>query len=171
MNTWGSKELEAKNIDLLLQRRIDDLILYPSGQKLSPLTYIPCDRIPVVVVDIGIAELQCDQVLLDNANAIYEAGVWLKSQNHRKIGIINGTLDYFTSGERFEGYKRFHEVYSIKLDKDLIHNIGYSQAAGYESLQVIEGSTCGINKYICQVPSWNELLSHKNRKGAPGFKI
>jgi len=134
-NTWGSEELEAKNIDLLLQRQIDGLILYPSGQKMSSLTYIPCDRIPVVVVDIGIAELQCDQVLLDNASAIYEAGVWLKSLNHRKIGIINGTLDYFTSGERFEGYKRFHEDYSMKLDKNIIHNIGYSQSSGYEAIQ------------------------------------
>lgn len=134
-NTWGDKELEMQKIDLLLQRQIDGLILYPSGQDLSPSLQLPLDRVPVVIVDVGMTESQFDQVLVDNTGAIYEAALWLKNHNHRKIGIINGALDYFTSRERFEGYKRFHEDYGLKLDPNLIHNLGYTKKAGYEALK------------------------------------
>lgn len=133
-DTWSNPELEAQKVELLVQRQVDGIIIYPCSRRLAHISSLVHTNIPIVAVDMSVTDLKCDQVLTDNINATYEAVSWLISKNHRRIGIINGTPDYFTSGERFEGYRRVLSDYSIEQDESLVKNTGYSDESGYNSM-------------------------------------
>ena len=132
-DTWNNIELEKAKVELLIQRQVDGIIIYPCSGNLSHITELLEYNIPVVVVDMGVKDLICDEILTDNINATYKAVEYLFSRNHRRIGIINGNVEYFTSGERFEGYKRVHQDYSVSIDEKLVKNISYSKEDSYKS--------------------------------------
>lgn len=133
-DTWGKKELEIEKVSLMLERMVDGLIIYPSTDDLSYLRNIVDKEVPVVTVDLNVNGFECDQVFTDNINATYSAVEWLISNNHKKIGIITGGLNYFTANERLKGYIRAMEDYALPLREGLIKTTNFGETGGYEAL-------------------------------------
>lgn len=133
-DSWGSRELEMEKVQLLADRMVDGLILYPCNEDISYLKAINSRNIPVVIVDSAVNNYRCDQVLTDNSNAIYEAVRWLVNNNHKRIGIISASEELFTSRERVKGYYRALEDYRIEVDQELVKTLGYNVESGYQSM-------------------------------------
>lgn len=133
-DSWGSSELEMEKVQLLADRMVDGLILYPCNEDISYLEAVNSRNIPVVIVDSAVNNYRCDQVLTDNSNAIYEAVRWLVSNNHKRIGIISASEELFTSRERVKGYYRALEDYRIEVDGELVKTLGYNVESGYQSM-------------------------------------
>jgi len=133
-DSWGSLEMERDKVEILVQKLVDGLIIYPCSDDISHLSRARENGLPVVTIDMAVKDFECDQVLSDNINATYKAVEWLIANNHKRIGIINGQVHRFTSGERLRGYQRAHEDYSLKIDRLLVKNSGYGETSGYESL-------------------------------------
>lgn len=134
-NSLGQQELEKEKVQILFQRQIDGLLIYPCCEDLSYMEGLNINKVPVVTLDNAVINYDCDQVLTDNISAVYNATEWLINNNHRRIGIISGQLDAFTSRERIKGYTRAFEDYSVTIDDTLVLTEGYSIENGYNSIK------------------------------------
>lgn len=133
-DSWGKHELELEKIDILLDKRVDGLILYPSREDIDYSSLLVDKKLPMVIIDRKVNNSRCDQVLTDNVNATYTATEWLINNNHRKIGIITGPKEIFTASERLKGYIRAHEDYNLELQSNYIYGGNFSEESGYEGV-------------------------------------
>ncbi|SDS16811.1 transcriptional regulator, LacI family [Nocardioides scoriae] len=97
---------ERELIDGLLSRRIDGMIVMPTGRDQRHLTVEHADGVPVVTVDRRPADPGIDGVVVDNAGGARTAVAHLLAHGHRRIGILGDASDIVTALERRDGYRR-----------------------------------------------------------------
>ncbi len=128
------EELEQKKLEFLIKKNVDGIIMVPYGNISKQIQDIIDQETPVVLLDRNINNLNCDVVLTDNINGSYDAVEQLIKRGHKRIGIICGPENIYTSQERLKGYHRVHEDYSIPIDKDLIKYGDYQTESGHQKL-------------------------------------
>lgn len=133
-DTWGDPEIEKKKVQILVDKMVDGLIIYPCRQDLSYLQEFQRQGIPIITLDQVPKGFECDQVLIDNVNATYTAVEWLIQNDHKRIGIISASNEVFTSRERITGYRRVHEDYGITISDELVKMYGYSEDHAFRAL-------------------------------------
>ncbi len=102
--TEGDECIEEKEIDYLLRRRIDGLILVPSNGDAAHLQSTRLKQIPVVAFDQEIHE-GFDAVLIKNRQMASEAVRHLIQHGHTRIACL-GIHRHLTSIQRrIEGYE------------------------------------------------------------------
>ena len=102
--TNGDESIEAKEIDYLLRRRIDGLILVPANGDAAHLQSARLKHMPVVAFDQEIHE-GFDAVLIKNRQMAGEAVRHLIGHGHTRIACL-GILRHLTSIQRrIEGYE------------------------------------------------------------------
>lgn len=111
---------EKLYIRVLIQRRIDGLIIAPTGKEDQDLRLLSERGIPLVFVDRKLDGVEADSVLSKNIEGAYQATKYLIKNGHRRIGIILGLKDVSTSEERFIGYKKALKEFAIAEDRELI---------------------------------------------------
>lgn len=95
---------EEEAVEFLKKRRVDGVIVIPSGSKSAHLQNLMDAGIPVVLIDRKLKGLDCDCVLVDNRGCTRLAMEKLLAAGHRKIGMIAGPDEIYTASERLEGY-------------------------------------------------------------------
>lgn len=130
-NTDDDIAKEERYLRLLARRRIDGLILTPVGDERppAPLRYLVEHGVPVVVVDRRLEAIGADTVLVNNRRGGAIAIEHLVGLGHRRIGIINRTLDTSTARERHEGAVAALADAGLGTD-DLVRFGTYSVASG-----------------------------------------
>lgn len=126
--TDENREKEA--VEFLKKRRVDGLIIMPSGKDGKYLQSFVKAGIPVVFIDRKIKGIDCDSVLVDNLGATKHAIKKLIEAGHKKIGMIAGPQDVFTAEERLAGYQEALKEAGIALDENLIIHGDYTIAGG-----------------------------------------
>lgn len=130
------KKLECDAVKFLLGKMVDGIINMPVDQEGKHLLPALEKGIPVLLIDRIIPKLKnVDSVVIDNARAADEVVSLLLEQGHRRIGIIVGPQDIYTSRQRKEGYKAALNRYGIKEDERLIVYSDYTLQGGYESMR------------------------------------
>ena len=130
-----SSNLEKEKLNFLVNKMVDGIIVVPHGGDVSHIQDVRDKNIPIVFIDRMIKEIDCDVVLSDNLNAAYEAVEQLIIRGHRRIGIIAGPKDVYTTKERVKGYIRVHEDHDVNVDESLIKYGDYDIKSGYNILQ------------------------------------
>lgn len=125
---------ERTQLEVLMQRQVDGLIVFPEENEEDVIRYVQEKGIPVLMVDNLVENVPCDAILTDNVSGTYEAVERLIQLNHRRIGIITGPQTMYTARERLKGYERAHEDYHIEKDGDLVRVGGYNIDGGYRSM-------------------------------------
>lgn len=108
-NTDESEEKEMEYLKTYLQYGVDGIITVTSSKsKKNRLVRFYRDFIsngkPVVFIDRYIESLSSSYVILDNEGASYDAVRYLNENGHKKIGIITGPKNIFTSEMRLKGF-------------------------------------------------------------------
>jgi LacI family transcriptional regulator len=104
-NTDENPEKEKLYLDVLLEKRIDGLILAPVGANQAYLRTLLADGFPLVFVDRRLPGVAADAVLLDNAPAAQALTTHLLCLGHRRIVVLRATLMANSIDERIEGYR------------------------------------------------------------------
>jgi LacI family transcriptional regulator, galactose operon repressor len=106
-NTDDDPLKEAAYLDLLAQRRIDGLIMIPSRDEEPPagLHRLMDQGTPVVVIDRLLQGFEGDSIMVDNRLGGMQAAQHLVELGHRRIAIINRSLDTSTARLRQDGYE------------------------------------------------------------------
>jgi LacI family transcriptional regulator len=130
-NTDESELEEIAYMRMLAQRRIDGVLLVPTGHSLAALRLIRSQRIPSVILDRRVSAQRLDLVQCDSEGGAYSLVHHLIELGHRRIAVISGGRRISTSVDRVTGYKQALAEAGIRLDSDLVRFDGYNLEAGY----------------------------------------
>lgn len=134
----SSHGLERDNLSYLISNGIDGLIYAPedlSAEEYYELT-ANCS-IPMVQFDRQIQGVVSDTVLVNNADAVYDAVSQLILQGHRRIAIVTGLKSVFSAKERLVGYLRALSDHGILYDDALVISGKYEFATGYRAFDTL----------------------------------
>lgn len=126
-----NKKLEKKQLDVLLMRHVDGIILFPEENEEEIVRFIKEQNVPIVMVDNMVEGIPCDAILTDNMGGVYTAVEELIKRSHRRIGMITGPEQMYTSRERMKGYCRACEDYFVEVVPELIRYGNYDIESGY----------------------------------------
>lgn len=138
-NSDDMVEKDRKALRMLKEHRVAGLLYDPAidydlseqkkeiGQMLREL------ECPVIIMDRNAESLRTyDGVFFDDEKGVCEATELLIQAGHRKIGIINATLDRVLARIRFAGYKEALKKHCIPLEEKYCYLADYSMARSYE---------------------------------------
>lgn len=128
-NTDETLDKEKLYVDVLSQRKIDGLLIAPTGKSDENLLALRERNISIVLIDRKVEGLEADAVLSDNVVGSSAATRHLIQLGHKRIGIILGLSSVNTSKERLKGYRQALEENDIEYDSNLVKR-GHSQVAG-----------------------------------------
>ena len=134
-------ELEKKQIALLLQKRVDGILISLSNET-DDFTHINAaikKNTPVVLFDKIAKMVDCSKVIINDKKAAYDAVTYLIKKGYKKIAHFRGSLVPQNSIDRFLGYKKALEDHNIPYDSSLIymcdHNTDFED--GYENAKLM----------------------------------
>ncbi|MCY6370286.1 LacI family DNA-binding transcriptional regulator [Clostridium ganghwense] len=112
---------------ILMYTSVDDPILAELRKMNISFSVIgrPVDDSDIIYVDN------------DNVKAAYDAMIYLINQGHRRIGLINGSMNLLVSVDRYEGYKKALIENSIDIDENMVISSEFIEKGGYEGMKKI----------------------------------
>jgi len=100
-------DLEFTEAELMLQRRVDGLIVIPAEASRSRLIHAEFDRTHIVTLDRPTQARRFDSVLVENQSGGRQAVEHLIGEHgHRHIVFIALNRQLYTMRARFDGYRR-----------------------------------------------------------------
>ncbi len=133
-NTDENPEKERLYLEVLLEKRVDGLILAPVGGNIELLQELAKSNFPLVMVDRYVPDVSADSVVVDNRSAAFALTDHLIQLGHRRIAVIMAELSASSIEDRVDGYREAHKDAGIALDPNLfVHsnsNIESAKHAG-----------------------------------------
>jgi LacI family transcriptional regulator len=129
-------ELEASEVDGLLARQVDGLII-ASAQPCSQLDLfkrVQQRKTPYVLIDRPIRGVRAGFVGVDNRALGKLATKHLIARGCNRIGHLRGP-EIGIAAERLEGYREAMEQAGLRPDPDYIAAGGHGEASGYEGMK------------------------------------
>lgn len=139
---------EEEAIEFLKRRRVDGMIIIPTGKNGSCLQEFMSAGKPVVMIDRRLRHVHCDTVLVDNRGAAEDAIRRLLDAGHQKIGMIAGAEEVYTAEERFQGYCGALAKAGILAEDSLIVRGDYT----------IRGGSRGIKELVERNPGMTAVF-------------
>ncbi|MFW5980745.1 MAG: LacI family DNA-binding transcriptional regulator [Halanaerobiaceae bacterium] len=125
------KRVEKEKINFFIDKMVDGIILVPHDNEIEEIDKIKEEDISLLLLDRMISGVECDMVLTDSVDGSYNAVKHFIQHGHKKIGIITGPEDIYTSRQRLKGYKKAHKNYNIKINSRYIRFSNYEVLGGY----------------------------------------
>lgn len=122
---------ERLYVDILFQERVAGVIIVPTGKDCCDL--LVQRRIPVVMADRKVPNVEVDSVTLDNAAGAYAATAHLIRLGHTRIGLVSAPLYASVGLERRQGYERALREHGLPVDENLIRTGDFRESGGYQA--------------------------------------
>jgi LacI family transcriptional regulator len=129
--TGESAKEEAANIELLVSRKVDGLIIASAQRNGHALQKL---KTPFVLIDRMLAGLDANFVGTHNERVGQLATKHLIEQGCRRIAHLRGPA-LSTSSGRWRGYRQALQKHGLKLREDLIIDAGHDDASGYAAMR------------------------------------
>jgi DNA-binding LacI/PurR family transcriptional regulator len=125
----SSEEDDSGYLRLLLERRIEGLILARAHTPSEQLLAAIANGVPVVTIGPRVGEHSAVDV--DNVGAAREAVAHLLGRGHRSIAMITGPGDWPAVQSRSAGYHAAHEEWGITAAAELVEDaLDWSPTSG-----------------------------------------
>jgi LacI family transcriptional regulator len=131
-NTDESVAKEQMYLQMLLEKRVDGLLLVPAVSGFDSVNLVKKQGTPIIVIDRRLPNLQTDVVRCDSESAAYNLTCLLLSLGHREIVILNGPRGVSTADDRLTGYRRALAEAGIPQNKANEFYGAFTQESGYE---------------------------------------
>ena len=162
--SYESPKREAYNINLMMEKRVDGLIIAPVGENQKELDLLNKTNMPFLLVNRTFGGGNNLSVIVDNEGGSYQATKYLIGIGHRSVGIVCGPKDYSTTRERYAGYCRALKEGGLPIENDLIRFSRMEiNSAYHETLSLLDKHPTAIfaTNNIITIGS---LLALKKRK-------
>lgn len=131
--------LEEQAVQFLLGKGVDGIINMPvslDGKHLLPAID---KKLPIVLLDrmISAHASHVDAVMIDNQAATGSAVRHLLERGHRRIGVLVGPADVYTSQTRLQGYREALSSHGVPIDSALIQHSDYTLRGGYACMRTL----------------------------------
>ena len=131
-NSDNQLKKQHEYLNLMIEKRIDGLIIVPVQMADTMLEDLVAQGLPVVQVDRYVEGLACDVVTSNNQDASYQAVDFLIQQGYKRIAIVSGPLTHSTGRDRMEGYCRALRDNDYPISDRLVKTGGLKSVAGYQ---------------------------------------
>lgn len=120
-NTEGDPDRLSHSLEVLLQKRIDGLLLMCTEARLASAdVFERHPAVPIVVMDWGPLNTKADRIQDNSAHGGYLATRHLIEQGHHKIALITGPLDKLPAQSRQHGYRQALDEAGIAFRSDYV---------------------------------------------------
>ena len=130
-HTGEDAKEEVTNIELLVSRKVDGLIIASAQQNGRSLQKL---KTPFVLIDRMLPGLEANFVGAQNEEIGFLATEHLIQQGCRRIAHLSGPK-LSTSAGRARGYRRALKQHRLKIREDLIIEAGHDDVAGFAAMQ------------------------------------
>jgi DNA-binding LacI/PurR family transcriptional regulator len=143
-NSDEHPQREADYLRLMSSKRVDGLIIAPTGQNIDLLRSLPDRGIPVVTIDRPAPGSTVPFVGIDNRRAAREAVVYLIAQGHRRIGMVAGLPNLAPIAERSAGFRDALTAAGLPVEEERIAVVESRELVQYRqaSLATIDLLRC-----------------------------
>lgn len=125
-------EKEKQYVNLLLEKRVDGIILTPTCREdHSHLLRVVSEGLPLVFLDRRIAGLKVDTVLVDHYKGALKAVSFLIAQGYRRIATIAGVAGIFSGDERMRGYRDALRDAGLEVEESLVVRSDFKRDDAY----------------------------------------
>jgi LacI family transcriptional regulator len=147
-----SKELEIKQVDLLMNKRVDGILLSLSNESNDDdhIKEIIRRDVPFVMFDKISKLINCSKVIINDQKAAFNATEHLIGKGCKRIAHIRGPVNPQNAIDRFLGYKKALEKHNILFDKSLVYTCKGSEfEEGYDFAKQIITEHNDIDGIFC----------------------
>ena len=130
-NSYDDPGKQVAYIRVLMEKRIDGLILVSSGTDAELVRFLADDRIPVVLVDREIGGVAADFIESDHELGGSLGTRYLLELGHRAIACVSGPRELLTSRERVAGYQRALQEAGVALHGEWLLYSDFTSAGGH----------------------------------------
>jgi len=123
MSVYDSDEnmtSEKRAMQLVIEKRVDGIILASVGLGSKHIQELSHRKIPFVMVDRCIDDIEVDSVSVDNIKGAYMATKYLIKEGHQKIAFIQGLHGTYSNERRLLGYRQALGEAGIQERKEYI---------------------------------------------------
>jgi LacI family transcriptional regulator len=132
-NSDNDLEKEYHYTNVLVEKQVDGIIFVAAGLSADNIHKLQARRVPLVLVDRHVPDVQVDEVLADNQHGGWLAARHLIDLNHRAIACITGPTGLPSSSERVEGYRQALESAGILFDPKWVVEGDFQYQSGYSA--------------------------------------
>ena len=154
-NTELDTQRELFYVDVLSKKQVDGIIFVAAGDQPDSLDFLLRRRMPVVMIDRELPQVEADAVLTDNKLGGFLATRHLLELGHKHIACIAGPSSITPSAERIIGYRRALEESGLSYDESLILRGDYHARSGME----ITHSILKMNPWPTAIFALNDLMA------------
>lgn len=113
---------EATQVKIMIDRRVDGVILAPASSKPEQLLDLLSERgMPAVLVD-RFADNRFDEVGVENTEPTADLVTHFAERGHTRIGFVSGRVGLSTTVERLAGYRLGLERAGLPFDRRLVRS-------------------------------------------------
>jgi LacI family transcriptional regulator len=128
---WNSPDREASYIDMLLQKRIDGLVLQHHFSSPTYAAMLQQQAIPAVRVVSARSDMAYDLVRCDTKQGTYDLMMHLVALGHRRIAALGPRMGSALGDERLAGYRRAVADAGLPASEELTLMEGWRTRDGY----------------------------------------
>ena len=137
LNSDEDPDKELEDLHVLTSRRVDGIILAPSGGVLPYLARLIQSGFPLVLLDRELPHVTMAAAVLDNRGAAYDATSHLLGLGHRRIGLIAGRPGVSVTEERILGYRSALADTGLEYDETFVRSAGSGIAEARRAAEVL----------------------------------
>ena len=119
-NTDEQPEREQRYLEMLHSKRVDGIIMVPTGIDQPILRTLIESKVPIVAMHRKLREPDLPAVLSDDEDAAYQATDYLVKLGHRRIGVLARAHNLSPVIQRTHGYMKALRAHWIPIDQRLI---------------------------------------------------
>jgi len=119
----------------MIVRRVDGLVIVPTGTDQSYLRREIQAGLPVVFVDRPPNFLDADTVLATNRSGAREAIEHLIAAGHRRVAFLGDLTDIATAGDRYKGFLDAMRAAGLPIDERLVRSDLHTRATAQKAAE------------------------------------
>ena len=139
-NTDENPAKETNYLNLLVERRVDGVIIAPATPEKKRLALLKQLKVPCVLIDRRVKGFRADSVYGDSHTGAQLLIDHLIDLGHQRIALINGPSTISTAQDRADGYRASLEAHGVAVDESLIFQGDFKQDSGYRLVK--QALTC-----------------------------
>ncbi len=129
-NTDESEEKEANYLNVLVQKRVDGVLLVPAQSSPDSVIFLGERGVSCVVLDRRTPGAAVDIVHCDSEQGAYDLVQHLLGLGHRRIAVLTGPEAVSTAADRAAGYRRALAGAGLASDPALVRYGSFTQDSG-----------------------------------------
>jgi LacI family transcriptional regulator len=132
-NTEGEAEKESVYTNVLSTKQVDGMIFVAAGEKSDSISTLLRQKLPLVLVDRDLGDVQVDAVLTDNFQGGQLAARHLIELDHRRVACVTGPSNLTPSAQRAIGFCSAMADAGLPLDPSFILRGDFTAESGYQA--------------------------------------